>query len=96
MITVGGGLLENGQALDFESRIADVLPFLGNKDPKLYEIKSLHLTERERGLFDRATTQSKKNSSERNELKKLGFEEAEIATYKDLIRYLPRYVETIV
>lgn len=96
MITVGGGLLEEGKALSFMRRIKKALPFLSAEDATLYEIKSLHLTERERGLFDRATTQATKRSSERNQLKKLGFKETEIAAYKDLIRYLPRYVETIV
>jgi len=96
MITVGGGFLADGQAVSFRRRIKGALPFLSTEDTKLYEIRSLHLTERERALFDRATTRPTKRSSERNQLKKLGFKEAEIAAYKDLIRYLPRYVETIV
>ncbi|SEN96617.1 hypothetical protein SAMN05216404_10963 [Nitrosospira multiformis] len=96
MITVGGGLLTEEQALGFRRRIRKALPFLSAEGNDLYEIKSLHLTERERALFDRAATRPNKRSSERNQLKKLGFKEMEIATYKDLIRYLPRYVETIV
>ena len=96
MITVGGALLADGQALSFRRHIKSALPFLSTENAKLYEIKSLHLTERERVIFDRATTRPTKRSSERNQLKKLGFKEAEIAAYKDLIRYLPRYVETIV
>jgi hypothetical protein len=96
MITVGGGLLAEAHALGFQHRIRGALPFLRAENNDLYEIKSLHLTERERGLFDRATTRRTNRSSERNQLKRLGFKESEIATYKDLIRYLPRYVETIV
>lgn len=96
MITVGGGLLADGQALSLKRRIKGVLPFLSTEQASLYEIKSLHLTERERVLFDKAATRPTKRSSERNQLKKLGFRDAEIAAYKDLIRYLPRYVETIV
>lgn len=96
MITVGGGLLAEGQALALKRRIKGALPFLSTEAAKLYEIKSLHLTERERALFDRATTWPTKRSSEHNQLKKLGFRDAEMAAYKDLIRYLPRYVETIV
>jgi hypothetical protein len=96
MITVGGGLLADGQAVAFKHRTQKALPFLNTEDTKLYEIKSLYLTERERVLFDRATTWPNKRSSERNHLKKLGFKDQEMAAYKDLIRYLPRYVETIV
>lgn len=96
MITVGGGFLAEGFSVDFMKRVADALPFLDTKDSELYQIRSLHLTERERALFDRATTAPDKRSSEHRQLKKLGFKDGEIAAYKDLIRYLPRYVETIV
>lgn len=96
MITVGGGFLAEGQAIGFKRRLKEALPFLEAEDTKLYEIKSMHLTERERVLFDWATTRPNKRSSERNQLKKMGFKDADIAAYKELIRYLPRYVETIV
>ncbi len=96
MITVGGGLLVDGQAISFESRVAETLPFLSAKNRKPYRIKSLHLTEKERILFDRATTSPDRRSSEYYNLKKLGFKQSEISAYKDLIRFLPRYVETIV
>lgn len=96
MITVGGGLLTDGQALSFSRRVKEVLPFLMAREPILYDIKALHLTERERILFDRATTKPTKKSSEHNQLKKLGFRDVELKAYKDLIRYLPRYVETMV
>jgi hypothetical protein len=96
MVTVGGAFLSDGQSVNYCSRIKAALPFLSTSRPQLYEIRSLHLTERERSLFDRAVTSPKVRSTERNLLKKLGFKDAEIAAYKDLVRYLPRYVETIV
>jgi len=96
MITVGGGLLAQGQAFGFLSKLASGLPFLTPQEKALYVIKSLHLTERERVLFDRAATKRNRKSSEHNQLKKLGFGDSEISAYKDLIRYLPRYVETII
>jgi hypothetical protein len=97
MITVGGGLLADGQAVTFLSRVKQSLPFLKAAESELYEIKSLHLTERERALFDRVTTRpNKRNSRERNQLTKLGFSDVEFQAYKDLLRYLPRYVETMV
>jgi len=97
MITVGGGFLADGLITDFKRRMKKALPFLSTEEAKCYQIRSLHLTERERAIFDRVTTRSsKRRTSEHNQLRKLGFEELEIAAYKDLIRYLPRYVETIV
>lgn len=95
MVTVGGAFLRDGQAADYRVRIKHALPFLSGKTQP-YEIRSLHLTERERALFDRAVTSKDKRCKERRELKKLGFKEPEIAAYQDLVRYLPRYVETIV
>lgn len=96
MVTVGGGLLAEGQAFGMEKKVKSALPFLNIKTPKLYEIRSFHLTERERALFDRATTLPSKRSRERNQLKDLGFHPDDLIAYKELIRYLPRYVETIV
>lgn len=97
MITVGGGFLADGMIIDFTRRMKRVLPFLSADEPKYYQIQSLNLTERERVIFDRVTTRpSKRRTSQHNQLRKLGFDDGEIAAYKDLIRYLPRYVETIV
>lgn len=96
MVTVGGGFLADGTATSYRQRVKASLPFLNTTGTALYEIRSLHLTERERSIFDRAVTSSTSRSQERNTLKRLGFKEAEIAAYKELIRYLPRYVETAV
>lgn len=96
MVTVGGAFLNDGQISSYKAKLKASLPFLKLGPPDLYEIKSLHITERERGLFDRAVTASKKRSAERNALKQLGFKDAEITAYEELLRYLPRYVETII
>lgn len=96
MMTVGGGLLADGQVHAFKARMADALPFLALGETKIYRIRSLNLTERERALFDLATTKRRKRSPEYNALRKLGFKDSDLKAYKDLLRYLPRYVETIV
>jgi len=96
MVTVGGAFLSEGQAVGIRSKIKSVLPFLETAEQKLYEIRSLHLTERERQLFDGAVTATGRRSKEHNKLKELGFKDAELGAYKDLLRYLPRYVEAIV
>lgn len=96
MITVGGGLLAEGQAVPFRRHMARVIPFLTEKTAKLYQIKFPHLTDRERALFDRAVTKSRKRSTEYNQIRNLGFDEGDLTAYAQLIRYLPRYFETIV
>lgn len=96
MMTVGGGLLAEGQAVHFRRHVARVVPFLGGATNKLYEIRFPHLTDRERALFDRAVTKSKKRSTEYNQLRNLGFDDSEMTAYAELIRYLPHYFETII
>lgn len=96
MITIGGAFLVAGQAVAYRERMASSMPFLSTGTPQLYEIKSLNLTERERGMFDRAVTAKKARSKERSQLRRMGFKEPELRAYEELVRYLPRYVETMV
>ena len=96
MVTVGGAFLTEGQGASYTARLKATMPYLAPPRNQMYEIVSLNLTERERALFDRAVTASSKRTKERRTLKGLGFSEEELAAYRDMIRYLPRYVETIV
>lgn len=96
MVTVGGGFMAPGAVTDFRRHMKSRLPFLRPEAEDFYSIRSLHLTERERVLFDRAVTKKSKRSSEWNQLKTLGFRDVEFDAYSDLIRYLPRYVETLI
>lgn len=96
MVTVGGALLPDAQASIFQNKIAKALPFLEAALPAMYDIRSLNLTEKERALLDLAVTSKRARSVEANKLRALGFREIDLKTYKELLRYLPRYVETIV
>jgi hypothetical protein len=96
MISVGGAFLAGGQSVAIKGKINRELPFLCTTDCVVYEIRSLHLTERERTIFDRAVTSPKRQTRYKNQLKEIGFEDVELQAYSELIRYLPRYVETIV
>jgi hypothetical protein len=96
MVTVGGALLADGQAFAIRTKVAKDLPFLETKATLLYAIEDFHLTERERALFDMAATKQRRGSPEQNALKKLGFKDRDVDSYRELIRYIPRYVETIV
>lgn len=96
MLTVGGSFLGNSQATAYCEIVPSVMPFLSVTTSVLYKIKSLNLTEKERVLFDRAVTAPDSRREERDSLTKMGFEDTELSSYKDLFRYLPRYVEAIV
>ena len=96
MVSVGGGFLSDGQAVSLRIKMKSTLPFLETNSEKLYKMQSLHLTEKERHLLDMAVTSSTARSSERNLAKKMGFNDSDIKAYQELIRFLPRYVETIV
>ena len=96
MVTVGGAFLTASQGAAYAARLKANMPYVTAPKAKMYEISSFNLTERERALFDRAVTASNGRSAERKTLKKLGFKDAELAAYRDLVRYFPRYVETIV
>jgi hypothetical protein len=94
MITVGGAFMTTGQWSSYESKLRVAMPFLGPHG--LYEIASLHLTDRERRLFDRAVTAPSRKRADRNELVGLGFQDSHLQAYRELLRYLPRYVETMI
>jgi hypothetical protein len=97
MITVGGGFFDPAAATAIKQKVDTTLPFLAVTQEKLYEIKSLHLTEKERSLFDRAVTSP--NYRSRNielQLEKFGFSADDMEAYRQLVRFLPRYVESIV
>jgi hypothetical protein len=96
MVTVGGAFVADGTALELTNRLKVALPFLPVGKEGMYAIRSFNLTERERGLFDHAATAKSARCSERNTLKRMGFGEDDFDAYDDLIRYLPRYVETVV
>lgn len=96
MVTVGGALLTSGQKTSLVKKLESTTPFLECDEPSPYKILPLHLTDQERALFDRAVTAKTKRSRERNLLTKFGFEEDELNTYRELLRYLPRYVETMI
>ncbi|WP_019661560.1 MULTISPECIES: O-methyltransferase [Stenotrophomonas] len=93
MVTVGGGLLPVAKAKKVRKALSSSLPFL--PQGSMYRIRSFHLTERERALFDRAVT-GDEASPEHETLELLGFKEPDLRAYSELVRYLPRYVEAAV
>jgi Putative O-methyltransferase len=94
MITVGGCFSSTVDAPHILRRVKTDLPFLLKNPP--YKIRHLNLTERERVLFDMAVTKHRKNSAQANLLRVLGFKKKDFDAYRDLIRFLPRYHESII
>ena len=94
MLTYGGVYTTPEKQRVFANVINSRVPVL--KGAKKYQIKRFNLTERERGLFDRAATASGPEAAEIEELKRLGFKKTELTRYRELLRYHPRYVETLV
>jgi hypothetical protein len=94
MVTVGGAFCPSNGVSRLTKRVETDLPFLLRAPP--YRIRNLNLTERERVLFDLAVTKRRSNSRQSNSLRKLGFKSRDFAAYRDLIRFLPRYHESII
>lgn len=95
MVTVGGVLSPPLSANSYRSAICTGMPLLdslGSKD--FYEIDTLNLTEPERRLFELAATSDFLDPDRESPLKALGFGQGDLVTYRDLVRYMPRYVES--
>lgn len=76
--------------------LSDRIPFLDPAGQDVYQIGRFNLTEKERSLFDLAVTSHSARSSEVKQLRRLGFPQAQIDRYRELVRYHPRYVETLI
>lgn len=94
MITVGGVFCSDADASRIVTRMHGDMPFLAPPEP--YKIRSLNLTERERALFDIAVTKKTLNSRQAKSLRRLGFRKREFDSYRDLLRFWPRYHESII
>ncbi len=94
MVTVGGCLSSPAVAPEFVRRVKADLPFLSGN--KLYKVRRLNLTERERLLFDIAVTSAAERTEQETSLRRIGFRKQDFDAYRDLIRFLPRYHESII
>ena len=95
MLTYGGVFAEKERVRYFNELLKSKVPILTRTRQKRYQIKKFNLTERERSLFDRAATAGTSNAQERKDLFRIGFRAREITQYRELLRYHPRYVETL-
>ena len=93
MVTVGGCYLQAAESEEFRRSCQQELPFLDVEGDAPYSIPHLSLSERERQVFDLAATG---RSEAFNQLRSMGFDDLDVERHRELIRYIPRYVETIV
>ena len=96
MVTIGG-MYDGRQECDsFQKRLNAKMPFLACQNAQVYRIRKFDLTEKERVLFDLAVTSDRSNAKDIGTLKRLGFRDVELRSYGELLRYHPRYVETLI
>ena len=91
MITMGGCFIHTINARQLKASLKRRMKFLSlNQAP--YKIRNFNLTERERHLFDIAAS-GRANCTQANKLRSLGFKTQDLRSYRELVRFLPRYFE---
>ena len=95
MLTFGGVFAPVEKWKRFAKVLKNKGPVLERSGAGRYEIGRFDLTEKERVLFDRAATATRSNAKEVREIKQLGFRAEKLRKYRELLRYHPRYVETL-
>jgi hypothetical protein len=96
MVTIGGIISEIATGSAIKNSLMRKAPFLYPSDGSRYKIGKFDFTEKERALFDLAVTSGRKNSREINTLRRMGFKDAEMDRYREVLRYYPRYIETLI
>jgi len=97
MVTYGGAFLPKGTATDYVAKLRTAMPFLKISSNQPYLVPSFPYTDKERSLLDRAATAStRRRSSERALLASFGITEKDIDAYGEVIRYIPRYIESAI
>ena len=95
MFTYGGLFSTAQMSSDYLKIIKSRIPFLKQRSLTRYVIKKFDLTDKERRLFDLAATSRMNSAKEKQQMRKLGFRASDLKCYKELLRYHPRYVETL-
>jgi hypothetical protein len=97
MLTVGGFFGEPGTVVKFETILREQCAFLKPNDPGfVFYVEQFNLTDAERRLLDRATIAPRRNSKERRKARAIGVRESVIEQYADLMRFIPRYFESLI
>ena len=94
MLTVGGYFCTIEESEKLRKKLNKSLPFLVKNDSEPFRIRHFNLSERERHLIEFASTAGRR-CKEANQLRRLGIKDSDIEAYRDLVRFMPRYFETI-
>jgi hypothetical protein len=97
MATVGACFCERGTAEKFARKMRRGFQFLlprANGNP--YMIPPFNFTVRERYLLDTVATSDTKSQEIYKSLKKLGITRDQIAEYRRMVRFVPKYVESYI
>jgi hypothetical protein len=97
MATAGGYFGVRSQLDKVRKSVKDRTPFLKCDDINfIFQVEQFNITDAERRLLDRASIAGKRRRSERALLRKLGLRETIIDQYGDLMRFIPRYFESLI
>jgi hypothetical protein len=95
MVTTGGFFGDLGKASEIVQRRNTCLPNLNASEQELFQLRNFNITERERSLLNVASTAKDRRKKEWRKLLELGFKDPEIIAYGDMLRFNPRYIESI-
>ena len=96
MATAGGYFGRDEHISSISSSLGERCSFLNpDSDNDVYEIGQFNITDAERRLFDRAAFATDVETDAKNRLATLGFDEIMIDQYRSIMRFIPRYFETL-
>ena len=96
MMTVGGYFGSSSEVKRLREILKYRYPFLKSDNERfLLQVEQFNITDAERRLLDRVSTSPRSRRKERTALLKLGLGPSMIEQYSDLMRFVPRYFETL-
>jgi hypothetical protein len=96
MMTIGGYFGSKDEIVRLRKAFKGRCDFLKpNNQDFIYTVEQFNITDAERRLFDRAAIAQKSRRAERMILKRLGFRKTILDQYDELMRFIPRYFESV-
>ena len=96
MMTVGGYFGSGSEVARIRKAFVNRCDFLRPSAREfVYVVEQFNITDAERRLFDRASIARRSRRTEKMTLRKLGFRESIVSQYSDLMRFIPRYFESV-
>lgn len=97
MMTIGGYFGVEAKIKEIQKSLKERCGFLKPDNCNfVFQVEQFNITDAERRLMDRAAIAPKARRSERIALRKLGIRQSIVDQYEDLMRFVPRYYESII